>query len=82
MRIKFEKGMMPERVAQAFVDYIRRENIIIGTVNMYIQTYGDDMKAASFEDDENMIVCKPSEYAKQEYRDDVVQIRRGKIKAV
>lgn len=83
MRIKFEKGMTPERVAQAFVDYIRNNNIVIGAVNMYIQKHDDEMKPEKFRrGEEEYLVCSPSEAAQKEYTKDVAMIRRKKMKAV
>ena len=38
MRIKFEKGMTPERIADAFVKYIYDNNIVIGAVNIGVNS--------------------------------------------
>jgi hypothetical protein len=84
MRIKFEKGMTPERMADAFVKYIYDNNIVIGAVNMYIQTYDEEMKPEKFEKgkDSSYLNCSPSAKAKQEYDDYVAEVRRGNFKAV
>ena len=83
MRIKFEKGMTPERIAQAFIDYVRQNNIVIGTINMYIQTHDDEMKPEKFRlGEEEYLVCSPSEATQKEYMKDVAMIRRKKMKAV
>lgn len=81
MRIKFEKGMTPERIAQAFVDYVRQNELVIGAVNVYIQTFDESMKPMR-ETAEDYTVCSPSEFLKKEYADDVALIRRGRLKAV
>lgn len=81
MRLKLEKGMTPERIAQAFVDFVRMNKLVIGSVNVYIQTYDENMKAEKTQSDE-WTICKPSELLKQEYADDVALIRRGRLKAV
>jgi hypothetical protein len=83
MRIKFEKGMTPERIAQAFVEYVRKNNLVIGSVNIYIQTYDEEMRPVKFNRNEEYIVCSPvSEKIVNEYIEDVARIRRNRIKAV
>ena len=82
MRIKFEKGMTPERMAKAFVDFIRSNEHVIGTVNMYIQTYDEEMKVEDYKRDGRYFVCSPSDEAIAEYNEDVVSMRRKRIKAV
>ena len=79
MRLKFEKGMTPEAIAKIFVQFMRENDVIIGTVNMYIQTYDDEMKLQNTND---FFVCKPCDATKHDYEDDVVNERRRKIKVV
>jgi len=81
MRIKFEKGLTPERIADNFVEYIYENNLIIGAVNMYIQTYDDEMIAEKF-DNKEYISCSPTEKAKEEYLNYAARVRRGKFKTV
>ncbi len=81
MRIKFEKGMTPERIAQAFVDFVRQNELVIGSVNIYIQTYDENMKAEKNNND-TYTICEPSEKLKTEYTEDVASIRRGRLKVV
>jgi len=81
MRIKFEQGMTPERIAQAFVDYVRKNELVIGTVNVYIQTFDGNMNSVK-EDTNDHTVCSPSEFLKKEYANDVAKIRRSRLKAV
>jgi hypothetical protein len=84
MRIKFDKGLTPERIADAFVNYIYENKIVIGIVNMYIQTYDEEMKPENFNknNDGSYLICKPSETAKKEYAEYAASIRRGNFKAV
>ena len=83
MRIKFEKGMTPEAIATALVQYIRDNNILIGSVNVYMQTYDEDMKAEKYKRRENeYIICKPSNAIKKEYERELVDIRRSRMKVV
>lgn len=81
MRIKFEKGMTPERMAKVFVDFIRSNEHVIGAVNMYIQTYDEEMKPMKF-NSEDYFICSPSDEAIAEYNEDVALMRRKRIKAV
>ena len=82
MRIKFEKGMTPERIAQAFVDYVRSNDILIGAVNIYAQAYDDEMRPEKFNrGEEEYLVCSPSEASRREYADDVAAIRRKRMRA-
>ena len=82
MRIKFEKGMTPEAIGRAFVDYIRENSIIIGAVNMYVQTYGPDGKAEKYSRDDDILMCSPSPATKKRYIEEVAEIRRRRMKAV
>ena len=81
MRIKFEKGMTPEVIAAAFIDYVRQNNLVIGSVNMYIQTYDENMKAEK-NSNEEYTVCSPSDCAKNQYTEDVADIRRSRLRVV
>lgn len=83
MRIKFEKGMTPERVAEAFVKFVRENDLVIGAVNIYVQTYDEQMKPEKFNSGKDeYYVCKPNEKIIDEYAEDIAHIRRGRLKAV
>ena len=83
MRIKFEKGMTPEAISRMFVDFIRERELVIGAVNVYIQTYDNDMQPEQFRRErEGMFVCKPSDETKHIYEEEVANIRRKKFKAI
>lgn len=79
MKVKFEKGMTPEHLAAALLSFIKAQNLVIGSVSVYIQTYDDEMKGRN---DGDSFVCKPSESVKKEYDNYVVQSRRKRMKAV
>jgi hypothetical protein len=81
MRIKFEKGMTPEKIAEVFVDFIRENDITIGSVNMYVQTYDENMKIEPFNRNE-YLVCDPSEATKAQYDKETVNARRKRMKVV
>ena len=80
MRIKFEKGMTPERIGQAFIDFVRKNELVIGAVNIYITTYDENMKAEK--NQSIYTVCEPSEKTRSEYVEDVASIRRSRLKVV
>ena len=82
MRIKFEKGMTPEAIMTAFLQYIKENDIIIGAVNMYVQTYGPDGKAEKYSRDDDILMCSPSPATKKRYIEEVAEIRRKRMKAV
>lgn len=82
MRMKFEKGAVPERIAKAFVDYIRENEIVIGAVNIYVQVYDDEMKAEKFMENGEYLRFQPTATMEKEYLEDVAAIRRQKMKAV
>lgn len=80
MRIKFEKGIPPEKMAAAFVDFIYSKGIVIGAVNLYIQTYDDDMKPEKFGG--GYYYCKSTEKTRAEYDQYAAKMRRDKFKQV
>lgn len=81
MRIKFEKGFSPDAVAEIFRQYVYENDVVIGSVNIYVQTYDKDMKANKFNDD-NHIVIRPTDKTKKEYSDYVANVYRGNFKEV
>jgi hypothetical protein len=81
MRIKFEKGMTPEAIANAFVKFVRENSLVIGAVNIYMQTYDDEMKSEKLNGDDYFI-CRPCESTKREYTEDVARLRRRRMKAI
>lgn len=81
MRIKFEKGIVPEQMAETLVNFIRDNNLIVGSVNVYIQTLDDQGKTIK-DDDETYTCFSPSEISKKQYAEDVANIRRGRLKVV
>jgi len=81
MKIKFKKGMTPEIMAQTFVKFIRQNNLVIGAVTMYIQTYDEEMKPVKF-NEEDYFEAEPTEEMKKIYANDISEIRRSKMKVV
>jgi len=81
MRIKFREGMTIERIADLLVDIIRTKGIIIGEVDVFIPTYDELMKLEPKSDDKiHYIKCTPTEEHRKEYAEDVVRIRRARMK--
>lgn len=82
MRIKFDKGFTPEVIGQIFAEYVREQGLIIGTVNIYVQTYDENMKAERYGRDEEYLLIQPSDSMTEEYREDVARLRRRRITLV
>jgi hypothetical protein len=82
MRIKFEKGIMPERIGELLSDYIYENELIIGSVNVFIQLYDGEGKAINDFKSNEILVCSPTEEGKKKYSEYVAKLRRKQIKAV
>lgn len=81
MRIKFREGMTIERIASLLVEYIRKGQVIIGEVDVLISTYDECMKLEPKSDDKvHYIKCNPTDEHRAEYAEDVVRIRRARMK--
>jgi len=82
MRIKFEKGFTPEKIAEVLTDYIEKNDLLVGSVNVFIQLYGEDGKAINDFKDPTMTVFSPTQRCKDEYSEYSANLRRKAIKAV
>lgn len=82
MRIKYEKGITPEVMAEHFVSFIRNNDIVMGSVNVYVQTYDDEMKAVKTSRNDEYLLVRPGDVEKSNYYNDVARTRRKKMKAV
>jgi hypothetical protein len=82
MRLKFEKGFTPETMAQVLTDYITDNDLLIGSVNVFIQLYGEDGKPVNDFKDPYMTIFTPTQDCKKEYSEYAAQLRRKVIKAV
>ncbi len=80
MRIKFKKGIPPESLAMMLFEIIKERDMVIGSVNVYIQEYGEDMKPIKFDDE--YLVVEAAGITCDKYTDYVVSQRRKKMKAV
>ena len=81
MRIKFREGMTIERVADILVNLIKNGDIIIGEVDVYVSTYDECMKLNPRTDDKiHYIKCTPTDEHRREYAEDVVRLRRARMK--
>ncbi len=80
MRIKFEKGFTPELIGELFAEFVRKEDLIIGSVNIYVQTYDENMKPVKFNQDVEYYLASPSEEDYKEYSEDVAKTRRKNMK--
>lgn len=81
VRIKYEKGFTPERIAEHLAWFIRKNKLTIGSVNVYLQLYDDNMKPIKNSNDEYFSVS-PGDSSKREYVDDVASKRRSRLKVV
>lgn len=79
MRIKFKKGMTPEDVADMFVRIMDDRKYLIGTVNIYVQEFDEELKTVR---DEEYIEIRPTEYGQSRYDEYAADMRRSKIKAI
>lgn len=80
MRIKFKKGMTPEDIANMFVKLVNDRNLLIGSVNIYIQEFDQDMQPIKY--DEQYIEIKPTEYGMNRYKEYEADLRRSNLKVV
>lgn len=82
MRIKFEKGFTPQAMAAALEDYIVRNDLLIGSVNVFLQLCGEDGKPINDFKSPVMVVVSPTEQCKEEYSAYSARIRRRAIRAI
>ena len=75
MRIKFEKGMTPERISETLCKILIDNNIMYGSVNVYIQDYDINMKTQKYSS-RDYLVCRPGEESKQRYAEYMADCRR------
>ncbi len=69
--------------AMEFVRHIRDNGLIIGSVNIYIQTWNAETGKYHAKDNPlDYIICSPTDKAKEEYAEDTANTRRGKMKRV
>lgn len=80
MRIKFQKGMAPEDMTRYFLKILRDRNALIGTVNIYVQEYDDNLNTVK--EDDGYYLVNPTASGKAKYDDYAADIRRSKLKAV
>ncbi len=82
MRIKFKKGLSPEAIANMFLRIVEERDLVIGSVNIYIQEYGEDMKPIPYNQNDEYLEVTPSVSSKQKYEDYAADLRRSKLKVI
>lgn len=82
MRIKFEKGFTPQAMAAALEDFIVKNDLLIGSVNVFIQLCGEDGKPINDFKSPVMAVVSPTQRCKDEYSEYSARLRRRAMKAV
>lgn len=80
MRIKFKKGIPPEAMSRMLLDIINERDLVIGSVNVYVQEYGEDMKPVKF--DSEYLVVEAAGVTSDRYSEYVAAQRRKRMKAV
>jgi hypothetical protein len=80
MRIKFKKGLSPEAVASYFLNIVEGREKVIGSVNIYVQEYDEDMKP--IKDDGSYIEVAPNQAGLRNYAEYSADLRRSKLKAI
>lgn len=79
MRIKFKKGMTPQDIANMFVRLTNERNALIGTVNIYVQEFDEELKPVR---DDEYIEVKPTKYGMSRYEEYSTDLRRSKLRVV
>lgn len=82
MRIKFEKGITPETIARELYKIMTEGFHLVGSVNVYIQSYDEDMKAEKFDRYAQYVTYKPHTNEKKNYKAYEAEQRRKKMKVV
>jgi uncharacterized glyoxalase superfamily metalloenzyme YdcJ len=82
MRLKFKKGFVPEHISKIFLEKVHETGRVIGSVNIYIQTYDDDMQSEVFDDNKEYWEYENCEENKEGYAEYAAWVRRSKMKAV
>lgn len=77
MRIKFNKGMTPDDIAGMFTKIMDGRNSLIGSVNIYVQEYDENLKTIK---DGECLEVKATAYGQTRYDEYAADIRRGKLK--
>jgi len=87
VRLKFERGIVPEQIAEEFVRFIRGNEIVVGDVNIYFQALGEDRRyhnevEIGGHQRVKHVIFYPSAEAQSEYVVDSARVRRNKFKVV
>lgn len=81
MRIKFKKGVTPKAMASTFLRVLEEKGSVIGSVNIYVQEYDDDMKPIPFDCDD-FVTYEAADKNNEHYLNYAAELRRKKIRAV
>jgi len=80
MRLKFQKGFTPDIIAAYFLEYVMQEGLVVGDVNVYIQTldeYGNPEPL-----DKKVVEVTPSERLRKMHVDSFANNRRKEFKVI
>jgi hypothetical protein len=81
MRIKFKKGVTPKDMASTFLRVLEERGSVIGSVNIYVQEYDDDMKPIPFDSDD-FVTFEVVDKKNGHYHNYAAELRRKKIRVV
>jgi hypothetical protein len=79
MRIKFEKGITPEVMANTLLGLIQEHGKMVGSVNVYVQFYDENM---DIEKDTVAITCSATAKEKAIYSGYEADSRRRRLRVV
>jgi hypothetical protein len=81
MRIKFKKGCTPKMITDSLLDFMDKCGCVVGSVNVYVQMYDEEMNPIKFDNNEYFVVT-PAELTKESYSEYEASCRRSKMRAV
>jgi hypothetical protein len=81
MRIQFKKGISPGAIAERFLDIVKKRGNVIGTVNIYVQEYNQDMQLIEF-DNSRYIQVSPTVDGLDDYAEYCAGTRRNNLRVV
>jgi len=79
MRIKFNKGITPEVMAENFLKIIKEHGKLVSSADMYVRFYDENMK---LDKDTIMITCSPKDVETEAYSEYAAEKRREFMKVV
>ena len=79
MRIKFEKGITPEVMAESFLNIINDHGKLVCSADMYVRFYNEDMK---LDKDTILVTCSAKSVEDEAYSQYAADKRREGLRVV